>query len=97
MGKWLQYIRIGAACMIIFGFLPINLQGMQVQHQQKHTSDEISYVTMLEESGAFYKTDIETEISIEIDAMTIEQALKEIADVTGLKLTYREILCSIQK
>ncbi len=89
MGKWIQYIRFGMACIIIFGFLPMDLHSLQVQDQQKYTSNEISYATMLEESEAFYKADFDTEISVEVNGLTVEKALKEIADITGMKLTYR--------
>lgn len=89
MDKWLQYIRFGIACIIIFGFLRIDLHAMQVQNHQKYKVNEISYATMLDQSEDFYKADFDTEISVEVDGLMMEEALKEIAGITGLKLTYR--------
>ncbi|SHF84281.1 TonB-linked outer membrane protein, SusC/RagA family [Fodinibius roseus] len=89
MDKWIRYIRCGLTCLIIVGFLPADLEALQVQNNQKYTYNEISYATILDEYEAFYKTDFDTKISVVVDGLTVEEALREIADITGMKLTYR--------
>ncbi|SMO62754.1 SusC/RagA family TonB-linked outer membrane protein [Fodinibius sediminis] len=86
---WITYARWGMSWLLVLVFIPVDLTAVQVQNQQKNIPREISYMTMLKESKTFYKTDFDTEISVHVFDVTVEQALREIAAITGMRLTYR--------
>jgi iron complex outermembrane receptor protein len=65
----------------LFLFPLENLQAQQGEMAYKMTS------TMLQEK--FYKTQIDQKISVDFRQATVEEALRQIANRTGLKLTYR--------
>ncbi|NBC02947.1 MAG: SusC/RagA family TonB-linked outer membrane protein [Bacteroidetes bacterium] len=82
--RWLPNVkRIGFVIFMATLFLfPLeSILAQQGEVAYKMTS------TMLQEK--FYKTQIDQKIDVEIQEATVEDALRQIANRTGLKLTYR--------
>ncbi|REL32844.1 SusC/RagA family TonB-linked outer membrane protein [Rhodohalobacter sp. SW132] len=70
--------------LVLLGFTPEVLEAGQV-----HTTAQAQRVTSAELQQKFYKADIEMEINITLEEETLDEALKQIATKTGLKLSYR--------
>lgn len=82
--KWLPNVkRMGLIVFMatLFVFPVENLQAMQGEVVYKMTAHQLQ--------EKFYKTQIDQKISVDIQEATVEEALRQIANRTGLKLTYR--------
>ncbi|MEX2574574.1 MAG: SusC/RagA family TonB-linked outer membrane protein [Balneolaceae bacterium] len=60
-----------------------------LQAQQRYSEMQLSGVTLAETQNMFYKADLTKEISVEFSNLQLEQALKQIAEKAGLRLTFR--------
>ncbi|MEX2362670.1 MAG: STN domain-containing protein, partial [Balneolaceae bacterium] len=81
---WLQKTLITGAMFLLialFIFPPEKLQAVQDQVAYRMTSSELQ--------EKFYRTNIVHEIKLDITDYAVEEALREVANQTGLKLTYR--------
>lgn len=84
LNKWLQKgIKVGVMFVIIMllVFQQENLQAVQGQVAYRMTSSQLQ--------EKFYKTRINEKINVAIWGATVEDALRQVANQTGLKLTYR--------
>lgn len=78
------------ASIILCTFLSIFPKIIEAQNQEEgYSSPEFSMMTAPDLQKMFYKTEINKKISVELNDETLGQALEQIGQLTGLKLTYR--------
>jgi TonB-linked SusC/RagA family outer membrane protein len=70
--------------LVLLVFTPDLLKAMQNQ-----ATAQVQRVTLTELQQNFYKADIEKQISVNIEGVTLREALSKIAEESGFKLTYR--------
>ncbi|NBC02933.1 MAG: hypothetical protein GVY20_04420, partial [Bacteroidetes bacterium] len=76
-----------AITLIVSGMVPNKLLAVQVK--SNNATIEFHKTTLASIQEMFYKTRFEKQISLELNELNLKQALREFAEVTGMKLTYR--------
>jgi len=74
---------------ILVGLIPVMSWTVQAQDSDENRRATVHAMTFTQLQDKFYKVEIEKEISLNIQNLTLEQALREIARETGLRLSYR--------
>lgn len=82
-----QYLGLLILLIVFVGVTPEHLEAMQ--HQQEYTWVKAPEITMSYLQDRFYKAELNREIDINLKNETLKQALRTVAQKTGLKLTYR--------
>lgn len=67
----------------------LSVEAQSQERNQRMSFLSSSWVTASEAQDMFYSADLTKQISIQMDNQTLEEGLRDIADRTGLKLTYR--------
>jgi TonB-linked SusC/RagA family outer membrane protein len=73
--------------IVLGGILPGKTIAQQLQ--MNNVASEFHKTTLASIQEMFYKTRFEKRISLELEELSLKQALREVASVTGMKLTYR--------
>ena len=74
---------------ILVGLIPAMSWTVQAQDSDENRRATVHAMTFTQLQDKFYKVEIDKEISLNIQNLTLEQALREIARETGLRLSYR--------
>lgn len=82
INELLQKVMVSVLLVFLLGISPNNLEAMQDE-------DRYASKSILDLQEMFYKADIDENINVEIESESVDEALKQIARETGLKLTYR--------
>lgn len=67
----------------------LSVEAQSQERNQRTSYLSSSWVTASEAQDMFYSADLTKKISVQMDDQTLEEGLRDIADRTGLKLTYR--------
>ena len=87
--RLLLNICVVGVLTILLGMISAMSWTVQAQDSDDMRRSEVQAMTFTQLQEMFYKVDIEKEISLDILNLTLEQALREIAQETGLRLSYR--------
>ena len=87
--RLLSNICVVGVLTILLGMISAMSWTVQAQDSDDIRRSEVQAMTFTQLQEMFYKVDIEKEISLDIQNLTLEQALREIARETGLRLSYR--------
>ncbi|MCC5908207.1 MAG: SusC/RagA family TonB-linked outer membrane protein [Balneolaceae bacterium] len=74
---------------ILIGIIPAMSNVLLAQSSEENRSSTVHSMTFSQLQEKFYKTEILEEISLNIQDLTLQEALREIARETGLRLSYR--------
>lgn len=83
MSIQLKKVLLAMLTLALLDLSPLSLKALQ--NQQKFTTTDFDGMSM---ADLFYKVEVNKEISIDLEDETVREGLKQIAQRTGLKLTY---------
>jgi len=82
-------VRAFSVMAILIGILPVMSNVLHAQKAEEIRGSVVDAMTFTQLQDKFYKAEIKKEISLDIQDRSVEQALRKLADKTGLRLTYR--------